>query len=155
VRTAIGVGVLAFYATLLLAGAQDLWSQHLGISLDVVLWTFRVLVFVAPVAAAAFTWKLCHDLEAGRHAEHEEAQAELPIAPSEEPLTPVTASATGPEHATEPPPVGVLRRLGDLVVGLVILVILRRRVAPPSKPGDPGATNTTPPPPRPFARLRR
>ena len=153
-RTAIGVGVLTFYRDLLLAGAQDLWSQHLGISLDVVLWTFRVLVFALPVVLALFTWKLCHDLEAGRHAEHEEARAELPIAPYEEPPSTVTTPPAGPEVTAEPQPTGVLRRLGDLVLGLVILVILRR-VRPRSETPGPRATNTTPPPPAPFARSRR
>jgi ubiquinol-cytochrome c reductase cytochrome b subunit len=153
VRTAIGVGVLAFYATLLLAGAQDLWSQHLGISLDVVLWSFRVLVFVLPVALGLFTWKLCHDLEAGRHAAHEEARAELPIAPSEEPIEPEPSEAVG-GRAPEPPRAGVLRRVVDLVFGVVILVILRRR-GPPSPTEDPAATSTTPESPRPFARSPR
>jgi len=155
VRTAIGVGVLTFYATLLLAGAQDLWSQHLGISLDIVLWTFRVLVFVLPVALALFTWKLCHDREAGRHAEHEELQAELPIAPFEEPMTPVATPGGGAarEPAAEPERPGALRRLADLAVGLVILVILRRR--PRAESPDTRATSTTPSPPRPFARSRR
>ena len=119
-----------------------------------VLWTFRMLVFGCRCSSARSRGSCATTCKAGRHAEHEEAQAELPVAPSEEALTPVTASATGPEPATEPSPVGVLRRLGDLVVGLVILVILRRRVVPPSKPGDPAATNTTPPRPRPCARSR-
>ena len=158
VRTAIGVGVLAFYATLLLAGAQDLWSQHLGISLDVVLWTFRVLVFVLPIGLAVFTWKLCHDLEAGRHAEHEEARAEPPIGPYEEPLerrAPVGASAARADGSVDTSRPRGLRRLGDLLVGLVILVIVRGRGPRRSTPTDPRATNTTPPPPRPFARSRR
>jgi ubiquinol-cytochrome c reductase cytochrome b subunit len=151
VRTAIGVGVLTFYAVLLFAGAQDLWSQHLGISLDVVLWTFRVLVVVLPVVLALFTWKLCHDLEAGRHAAHEEAQAELPIAPAEAPLVP-------PDEPAQPPASpggGVLRRVVDLVAGLVILVILRRGGRTRSEPPDPRATRTTPPSPDPYAHSQR
>ena len=46
--TALGVGVLAFYAVLLLGGAQDIWAQKLDVSLTAVLWTFRPPAAVTP-----------------------------------------------------------------------------------------------------------
>jgi ubiquinol-cytochrome c reductase cytochrome b subunit len=66
VRTAIGVGVLTFYVVLLVAGAQDLIAQWLKVSIISVTRTLQVLVFVVPIAAALFTWRLCCDLRAAR-----------------------------------------------------------------------------------------
>jgi ubiquinol-cytochrome c reductase cytochrome b subunit len=51
-RTAIGVGVLAFYAVLLLAGSNDILARFLGVPVGAVTVTLRVLVFVLPLAAA-------------------------------------------------------------------------------------------------------
>ena len=82
-RTAIGVGVLTFYVVLLLAGAQDIWAQRLDIGLEAILWTFRTLLLALPLALGWFTWKVCHDLQAGLHSEHEGDLAELPVASNE------------------------------------------------------------------------
>lgn len=87
-RTAIGVAVLAFYAVLMLAGGQDIWAELLGVSLQSIVWAFRVLLLLAPAVTAWFTWRLCADLRAGRHSERVEAQTEAPIGPNELPLGP-------------------------------------------------------------------
>jgi ubiquinol-cytochrome c reductase cytochrome b subunit len=116
-RTALGVVVLTFYAVLLLAGGQDIWSQQLGVSLSSVLWTFRIGVFVLPVVTGAFTYKLCRDLERHRHAARVAETAEPPIAPNEEP-----SEAPAPS----PPVAAPRRRFADTFVGLVVLWILRR-----------------------------
>jgi hypothetical protein len=116
-RTALGVVVLTFYAVLLLAGGQDIWSQQLGVSLSSVLWTFRVGVFVLPVVTGAFTYKLCRDLERHRHAARVAETAEPPVAPNEEPTE---------EGAPSPPEAAPRRRFADTFVGLVVLWILRR-----------------------------
>jgi ubiquinol-cytochrome c reductase cytochrome b subunit len=84
-RSAIGVGVLSFYVVLLLAGGQDIWAQTFDVSLTSVLWTFRISLIVVPIALGLVTWKLCRDLKAGRHAEHQEERAELPVGPNEAP----------------------------------------------------------------------
>ena len=63
VRTAIGVGVLAFYIILVVAGAQDIVAQKLGVGIPTVTNTLRVLLFVLPALFAYFTWRTCHDLE--------------------------------------------------------------------------------------------
>ena len=44
-------------------------------------------MLLLPVVLGLFTWKLCRDLRAGRHAEHEESLAELPVGPNEAPAT--------------------------------------------------------------------
>ncbi len=96
-RTALGVGVLTFYAVLLLAGAQDIWAQKLDVSLTAVLWTFRILLFTLPVLLGALTWKVCRDLQAGHHSERREEIAELPVASNDD----------GSSLAPRPEPIGV------------------------------------------------
>jgi ubiquinol-cytochrome c reductase cytochrome b subunit len=63
VRSAIGVGVLTFYIVLVVAGAQDIIAQKLGVGIPAVTNTLRVLLFVLPLLTALFMWKTCHDLE--------------------------------------------------------------------------------------------
>ena len=75
-RTVIGVAVLTFYSVLLLAGGQDIWAQKLDVGLSSVLWTFRILLVVLPVLLGWLSWKLCRDLQAGHHSEHEADLAE-------------------------------------------------------------------------------
>jgi ubiquinol-cytochrome c reductase cytochrome b subunit len=62
VRTAIGVGVLAFYIVLLLAGGQDIFAQRLHLSITTVLHAFQIGLAVVPLAAALFAYKLAKDL---------------------------------------------------------------------------------------------
>jgi ubiquinol-cytochrome c reductase cytochrome b subunit len=95
VRTAIGVGVLVFYAVLLGAGADDVIADVLGVSIIPVVYTFRVLVFVLPIATALFTWKLCRDLRASGHVAESEEETEPPIGPFQ---TEVEPGATGPSR---------------------------------------------------------
>ncbi len=64
VRTAIGVGVLAFYIVLLIAGGQDLFAQWFGVSLDSITFVLRILLLVIPLGSAWFTWRTCRDLKA-------------------------------------------------------------------------------------------
>ena len=61
-RTAIGVGVLTFYGVLVVAGAQDIVAQKLGVSIPPVTWALRGLLLGLPVVTAFFAWKLSHDL---------------------------------------------------------------------------------------------
>ena len=60
--TAFGVAVLAFYVILFVAGSQDLIAEGLNVSIVPVTWTLRIALLVVPLAAAALTYKICHDL---------------------------------------------------------------------------------------------
>ncbi|HEY8057871.1 MAG TPA: cytochrome bc complex cytochrome b subunit [Acidimicrobiales bacterium] len=62
-RTALGVATLAFYTVLGLGGASDALSTLFDISLNRLIWTLRVLLFVVPVAAAYATRRLCLELQ--------------------------------------------------------------------------------------------
>jgi len=55
-RTALGVATLTFYVILFAAGATDVLAVR-------IVWTFRVLLLVAPVAAAFVANRLCHELQ--------------------------------------------------------------------------------------------
>jgi quinol---cytochrome-c reductase cytochrome b subunit len=128
VRTSLGVVVLAFYSVLLLAGGQDIWAQEFDVSLSTVLWAFRIMVFVVPAVLGLFTWKVCRDLQAGHHAEHEAARAEPPVAPKE----PDELGAQLPPEAGANPGTGArvgdaFRRAGNALLGLLILLVLRGR----------------------------
>ena len=57
-RTSIGVGVMAFYMVLFFASSTDVLANTFDVSLNFVLWAFRVLVFVIPPIAAYVAHKL-------------------------------------------------------------------------------------------------
>src|SRR5262249_52482291 len=63
VRTGVGVGVLFCYLTLLGAASSDVLSARFGLSVNSVLWTFRIAVFVVPVIAGIVASKLCRELK--------------------------------------------------------------------------------------------
>jgi ubiquinol-cytochrome c reductase cytochrome b subunit len=62
VRTALGVATLSFYVVCFLGGASDVLSSTFGLSVNAVLWTFRLAIFVVPPVAAAITYRLCREL---------------------------------------------------------------------------------------------
>ena len=82
-RTALGVGVLFFYLTLLGAASSDVLSARFGLSVNSVIWTFRIAVFVVPTIAAIVAYKLCHELR--RRDGPEPPREELERAPEPEP----------------------------------------------------------------------
>lgn len=64
VRTALGVATLSFYAVCFFGAASDVLSSTFGLSVNEVLWTFRVALFVLPPIAAYITYRLCRELAA-------------------------------------------------------------------------------------------
>ena len=68
-RTAIGVGVLTFYAVLFVAGSQDVIASWLDLSVNAVTWVLRTLLVVLPLLTAAVTFSWCRGLAAGSAAE--------------------------------------------------------------------------------------
>ncbi|MBA2281228.1 MAG: ubiquinol-cytochrome c reductase cytochrome b subunit [Acidimicrobiia bacterium] len=62
VRTALGVATLGFYGVCFLAGAADVISVTFGLSVNAVLWSFRILLFALPPLASWATYKLCQEL---------------------------------------------------------------------------------------------
>jgi quinol---cytochrome-c reductase cytochrome b subunit len=64
VRTALGVATLTFYAILFLGGAADVLASTFTVSVNAVLWTFRIAVLVAPVVTGWVAYQLCKELSA-------------------------------------------------------------------------------------------
>jgi quinol---cytochrome-c reductase cytochrome b subunit len=62
VRTALGAATLSFYSVLFFGAASDVIAERFGVSVNAVLWTFRIAVFVLPPIVAAFTYRLCKEL---------------------------------------------------------------------------------------------
>ncbi|MGH9245665.1 MAG: cytochrome bc1 complex cytochrome b subunit [Acidimicrobiales bacterium] len=63
-RTAMGVATLTFYSVLLLAGAADVLSTTFALSVNSVLWFFRIALFAAPALTAWAAYRLCRELAA-------------------------------------------------------------------------------------------
>jgi ubiquinol-cytochrome c reductase cytochrome b subunit len=63
VRTGIGVGVICFYAILLLEGANDVLADHFDVPLYTVTWIARIAVFVVPIGAYFVTKRICLGLQ--------------------------------------------------------------------------------------------
>jgi len=62
VRTALGVATLSFFTVCFLGASADVLAQTFGLSVNAVLWTFRVLLLALPVVAATATYRLCKEL---------------------------------------------------------------------------------------------
>ncbi len=60
-RTSIGVGVTTFYTVLFFASSTDVLANFFTVSLNFVLWTFRVFLIVLPPITAYITYKLANE----------------------------------------------------------------------------------------------
>ncbi len=60
-RTALGAGFLAFFFVLFGASSTDVLATYFQVSLQVVLWSFRILTVVVPLVVALVTYRICQD----------------------------------------------------------------------------------------------
>ncbi|HVC26329.1 MAG TPA: ubiquinol-cytochrome c reductase cytochrome b subunit [Acidimicrobiales bacterium] len=67
-RTALGAAVFAFYFTLFGASATDVLANYLSLSLNLVLWSFRVLCIVVPLVVFPVAYKICLELQSTKGA---------------------------------------------------------------------------------------
>jgi ubiquinol-cytochrome c reductase cytochrome b subunit len=136
VRTAIGVGVLSFYVVLLLAGGQDIFAQHLHVSITSVLHAFQIGLVAAPVFTALLTYKLAKDLrgsdEVGREKEEielrEMSTALVPVGVGA--LVPVTPAAGPDDGGSYPRKLGLVAGAAGGVAAVVAWLLGRRRPRP-------------------------
>ncbi len=63
IRTSVGVGVVVFYVVLFLASATDVLANTFETSLNLVLWTLRILLFVLPILSGFVTYLLVKEIE--------------------------------------------------------------------------------------------
>jgi ubiquinol-cytochrome c reductase cytochrome b subunit len=64
VRTALGMATISCYTVLFLSGAADVMAATFGVSVNAILWAFRVLTLLAPPVVAWITYRLCRELSA-------------------------------------------------------------------------------------------
>ncbi|HEX8804969.1 MAG TPA: ubiquinol-cytochrome c reductase cytochrome b subunit [Acidimicrobiales bacterium] len=64
VRTALGMATFAFYLVCFLGGSSDVLAQTFGLSVNAVLWAFRLLALAAPPVTGWVTYRLCRELTA-------------------------------------------------------------------------------------------
>ena len=64
VRTALGAATLSFYVICFLGAASDVLASTFGLSVNAILWTFRILVLAAPPVVGWVTYRLCKELSA-------------------------------------------------------------------------------------------
>ena len=64
VRTALGTATLSFYVICFFGAAADVLASTFGLSVNAILWTFRILVLAVPPVVAAVTYRLCKELSA-------------------------------------------------------------------------------------------
>ncbi len=62
-RTAAGAAMLALLFTLFAASSTDVLANYFHISLNVVLWAFRVLTIVVPIIAGFVTYGICLEMQ--------------------------------------------------------------------------------------------
>jgi ubiquinol-cytochrome c reductase cytochrome b subunit len=65
-RTAAGVAMLALLFTLFAASSTDVLANFFHISLNAVLWFFRIAVFVVPIVAGLVAYQLCIEMQGVR-----------------------------------------------------------------------------------------
>jgi ubiquinol-cytochrome c reductase cytochrome b subunit len=63
-RTGLGAAVLSFYIVLFGASSTDVLANTFHVSLNFVLWSFRVLVFVVPPVVGYVTYRICKEMSA-------------------------------------------------------------------------------------------
>ncbi len=62
-RTAIGAATFSFYFVLFGASATDVLANYLTVSLNVVLWAFRIACIVVPIVVFPVTYKICREIQ--------------------------------------------------------------------------------------------
>lgn len=65
-RTSIGVGGTTFYTVLFFASSTDVLANFFTVSLNLVLWTFRVFLIVLPPITAYIAYKLANEARMAR-----------------------------------------------------------------------------------------
>jgi ubiquinol-cytochrome c reductase cytochrome b subunit len=86
VRTAIGVGFLAWVTLIFLAGASDRVLVFLHISYLSQIWVYRFAVWIVPVLLGILTWRFCRALKEKEEIEkdQEDASRSAPLVPPHE-----------------------------------------------------------------------
>jgi hypothetical protein len=86
---------LFFYLTLLGAASSDVLSARFGLSVNSVIWTFRIAVFAVPIVTGFVAYKLCQELR--------RRDGPVPDAVSTADPAPSTPASAEPDLVDAPP----------------------------------------------------
>jgi ubiquinol-cytochrome c reductase cytochrome b subunit len=75
-RTGVGVGVFTFVALVFVAGAADRIDVLFGWSYTSQIWTYRVAIWLVPIAFGVLAHRVCVELLEGEHVERSRKLAE-------------------------------------------------------------------------------
>jgi ubiquinol-cytochrome c reductase cytochrome b subunit len=62
-RTAVGAAGLTFFFMLFAASSTDVLANYLNVSLNLVLWFFRIFTYIIPIVVGLVTYKICIELQ--------------------------------------------------------------------------------------------
>jgi ubiquinol-cytochrome c reductase cytochrome b subunit len=75
-RTAIGIGMIAWVVLVFVAGSSDRVKLTFGISYVGQIWFYRVFTFVGPLLAGFIAYRVCKGLQRGEQVEQDRHSAE-------------------------------------------------------------------------------
>ncbi len=109
-RAAAGAAMLALLFTLFAASSTDVLANYFHVSLNVVLWFFRIAVFVVPVIAGLVTYQLCREMQ-GVHGIGQRKRAVIVRRSAQGEYTTVPAAPRPDDERTELDPEPVPERI--------------------------------------------
>ncbi len=102
-RTAAGAAVIGLLFTVFGASATDVLANYFNLSLNGVLWFFRIAVIVVPIVTGLLTWRVCIEMQ-GVHGVGKRKRALIISRTKEgEYITAPTPPRPGDEHEELPP----------------------------------------------------
>jgi len=117
-RTAAGVAMIALLFTLFCASSTDVLANFFHISLNTVLWFFRVAVIVAPIISALFAYRICLEMQGVANVgKRKRANVVTRSVDGEYQVTPVDPHPGSSDHELEPEPVPLAIDLEPLTTG--------------------------------------
>ncbi len=107
-RTAFGAAFFALLFVLFAASSTDVMANYFHVSLNAILWFFRIATLVVPVIVYAVTWKICREMQGVSGIGQRKRALVVTRSASGEYLATPSEVRPGDEHAElEPTPVPV------------------------------------------------
>jgi ubiquinol-cytochrome c reductase cytochrome b subunit len=117
-RTAAGAAMIALLFTVFGASSTDVLANYFHVSLNQVLWFFRIAVIVVPIIAGLVTWKICVEMQEVPGAVQRKRAMIVSRTPEGEYVAVPADERPGDEHHELPPePVPVRIELEPETVG--------------------------------------
>ena len=118
-RTAAGAAMIALLFTVFAASSTDVLANYFHVSLNEVLWFFRVVVIVVPIIVGVVTWRICIELQHVPGAVKRKRAMVVSRTPEGEYVAAPAPERPGDEHhELEPEPVPVRIELEPETVGV-------------------------------------